>query len=599
MCNSKVRVGDDELPLDLGSPITEFLRDLRDKLAMANEYADVHMHRSQQQWAVRYNLRTRPKSFQVGDQVLILMPGSTSSRLWSRWRAPATIVEVKSPFSYVVEWDGTRHQVPVSKLRHYNVRCEEVKCDALLLVEPVVEVYGVPEVNVNACTSVIYDRDKDFGNVDYVETGNPVKVDMLLPSQKIDPSKLAHLTELQRQQLLMVLDRYPEVFSDTPELCDMFEMEINVTSDFKPRRLKSYAIPEKLRPEVMRQIKELLALGLIEESTSPMASPLICVLKGAEGRDGVRCVMDYRYLNHYTIGDALSPPDIAAVIQRIGRARYITTFDGKSSYWTVPLKKEHRWLTGFICEGQLYQWRTAAFGLKTAGCSFVRMIQKVLQPIRDFVENFLDDMATFTDDNWDIHLKHIEALLQIIRKCGLTLTLKKFNFAMSEVKFCGQMVGSGKRRVDPDKVKAVKGLKRPETKSQVRSVLITFSWFRDYIPNMSELARPLVELTGKRIPNRVPWGESQERSYVALKEAFCDAVDKSLWISDWTRPFNVYTDASDYSIAGVLSQTDALGHECPISFYSRKLSDNQRVWPIVEREAYAILKAINRLKSWI
>jgi hypothetical protein len=124
MCNSKGRVGDDELPLDLGSPITEFLRDLRDKLAMANEYADAHMHRSQQQWAARYNLRTRPKSFQVGDQVLILMPDSTSSRLWSRWRAPATIVEVKSPFSYVVEWDGTRHQVPVSKLRHYNVRCE-------------------------------------------------------------------------------------------------------------------------------------------------------------------------------------------------------------------------------------------------------------------------------------------------------------------------------------------------------------------------------------------------------------------------------------------------------------------------------------------
>ena len=140
----------------------------------------------------------------------------------------------------------------------------------------------------------------------------------------------------------------------------MFEMEINVTSDFKPKRLKSYAIPEKLRPEVMRQIKELLDLGLIEESTSPMASPLICVLKGPEGRDGVRCVMDYRYLNHYTIGDALPPPHIPAVIQRIGRARYITTFDGKSSYWTIPLKKEHRWLTGFVCEGQLYQWRSLA-----------------------------------------------------------------------------------------------------------------------------------------------------------------------------------------------------------------------------------------------
>jgi hypothetical protein len=178
----------------------------------------------------------------------MLVSDSTSSRLWSRWRAHATIVEVKSPFSYVVECDGTKHHVPVNKLRHYNVRCEEVNCDALLLVEPGFDVCCVPAVNVNACTSVIYDRDKDFRNVDYVETGNSIKTEVLSPGQKIEPSELSHLVELQRRQLLKVLDRYPEVFSDTPGLWYMFEMEINVTSDFKPKRLKSYAIPEKLRP---------------------------------------------------------------------------------------------------------------------------------------------------------------------------------------------------------------------------------------------------------------------------------------------------------------------------------------------------------------
>jgi hypothetical protein len=102
--------------------------------------------------------------------------------------------------------------VPVNKLRHYNVRCEEVKCDSLLLIEPEFDVCCMSAVNVNACTSVVYDRDEDFGNVDYVETGNSVKTDVLLPSQKIDASKLSHLTWLHRQQLLKVLDRYPEVF---------------------------------------------------------------------------------------------------------------------------------------------------------------------------------------------------------------------------------------------------------------------------------------------------------------------------------------------------------------------------------------------------
>lgn len=591
-------VGEEELPLNLGTSVTEYLIDLRNKLAEVNDFAAAHMQQSQHRWASRYNLRTRPKSFQVDDPVLILAPDDTSSRLWSRWRT-GVVVQVKSPFSYIVECDGNRYHVPVSKLRHYDVRCEQVNCNALLLKISCDVDEGMSAVHVNSCTSVIYDQDEDFGKVDGIETDQIREGDVLLPSLRIDPAKISHLNPLQRKQLLEVLDRYPAVFSDKPGFCDMFEMEINVSPEFKPKRLKSYAIPEKLRPEVRRQMKELLDLGLIEESTSPMASPLICVLKGPNGRDGVRCVMDYRYINHYTVGDALAPPDIADILQRIGRARYITSFDGKSSYWTIPIKKEHRWLTGFICEGQLYQWTRAAFGLKNSGCAFVRMLQKVLQPIRSFVENFVDDLATFTDEHWDTHLKHIDLLLQNIKKCGLTLNLKKSSFAMSEVKFCGHIVGSGKRRIDPDKVRAVRELRRPETKSQVRSVLGTFSWFRDYIPGMTELARPLIELTAKRVPNRIPWGELHEHAFIALKRSLCDAANKSLQIIDWSKPFNIYSDASDHSVAGVLSQTDAQGHEKPISFFSRKLSESQKAWPIIEREAYAVLDALNRFRGWI
>ena len=74
-----------------------------------------------------------------------------------------------------------------------------------------------------------------------------------------------------------------------------------------------------------------------------MASPLICVIKKDQS---VRCVFDYRYVNSFTLPDALGPPDMVTVIQRMGQAKYITTFDGKSSYWTIPVKPEHQWLYG-------------------------------------------------------------------------------------------------------------------------------------------------------------------------------------------------------------------------------------------------------------
>ena len=96
-------------------------------------------------------------------------------------------------------------------------------------------------------------------------------------------------------------------------------------------------MPEKFKPEIDRQIEELLRLGLIYESSSPQASPIVYVLKGKDGSRGVRLAVDYRYVNKYTVADALGPPDMHSVMQRIGSAKYISTFHGKSSYWTIPV----------------------------------------------------------------------------------------------------------------------------------------------------------------------------------------------------------------------------------------------------------------------
>jgi len=49
----------------------------------------------------------------------------------------------------------------------------------------------------------------------------------------------------------------------------------------------------------------MLEIGIIRPSQSPMASPLVCVLKGRDGRDGVHLKVDYRYVNRFTRDDIL------------------------------------------------------------------------------------------------------------------------------------------------------------------------------------------------------------------------------------------------------------------------------------------------------
>ena len=87
----------------------------------------------------------------------------------------------------------------------------------------------------------------------------------------------------QQLELLEVLDLYPECFSDVPGYTDVVTHTIPLTDDFKPKRLHAYRVPEKLKPEVDRQIQEMLRNNIIRPSQSPMASPLVCVLKGKEG----------------------------------------------------------------------------------------------------------------------------------------------------------------------------------------------------------------------------------------------------------------------------------------------------------------------------
>jgi len=76
-----------------------------------------------------------------------------------------------------------------------------------------------------------------------------------------------------------------------------------------------------------------MQLGIIKPSKSAMASPIVCVLKGKDGQDGVRLAIDYCYLNQHCIGDAYPMPDIADLLQHVAKAKYISLFDVKRAYW--------------------------------------------------------------------------------------------------------------------------------------------------------------------------------------------------------------------------------------------------------------------------
>jgi len=169
---------------------------------------------------------------------------------------------------------------------------------------------------------MVYDSDKEFGDINVVPLTLSPPDSAILPSHKIDKSSIAHLSPEQQTELLEVLDAFPECSSDVPGFTDEIEHSITVSDDFKPKRLHTYRVPEKLKPEVDRQIQAMLKTGIIRPSLSPMASPLVCVLKGKNGCDGVRLAVDYSNVNRFKRNDAYPLPDLSGIFQRIGNYKY-------------------------------------------------------------------------------------------------------------------------------------------------------------------------------------------------------------------------------------------------------------------------------------
>ena len=158
-------------------------------------------------------MRSADKHFEVGQQVLVLIPDTTASKLFSKWKGPATVVAVRSPYSYEVNLDGNVRHYQANHLRKYHVRVEFVLYDSSVYQFNVDnECLNTDDVDVNAC-AVVYTSDREFGELEPIPTSLTSPSCHYLPSTKIDPNAIKHLMRSQQSESL---DCYSECFTVVP-----------------------------------------------------------------------------------------------------------------------------------------------------------------------------------------------------------------------------------------------------------------------------------------------------------------------------------------------------------------------------------------------
>jgi len=206
----------------------------------------------------------------------------------------------------------------------------------------------------------------------------------------------------------------------------------------------------------------------------------------------------------------------------------------------------------------------------------------------------VDDMAVGSN-SWLRHIGDLRQFLTTVHDAGLTLNLCKCEFAKAEVHLLGHIVGSGSKRADPQRLNVIATMSRPTTKKELRRMLGALGYYREYIPHFAQIARPLSDLTTKRTPDVIDWNEECEHAFVELQGKLCSPP--VLVLPYVGKPFELHTDASGGAVAATLGQRNDQQQEHPVAFASQKLSGSKLNWAIIEKEAYAIIWALNRFRD--
>ena len=367
-----------------------------------------------------------------------------------------------------------------------------------------------------------------------------------------------------KQKFKELCEEYGEAFSKNNEdigRTKLVKMDID-TGDSPPVSSRPYTLPLKHYERVQREIESLECASVITKSMSKWASPIVIVPKKSAPREPPkrRLCVDFRKINELqqeviTAGKtkgqiSIHPlPKINEMYVKLKGAKVFSTIDLRSRYHHIALGKSSRAKTAFVMPFGKYEFLMVPFGLAQAPAYFQLLMNKVLNGLK-FAMMYLDDIIIFSK-NESQHLEHLETVFSYLREAGLKMKWSKCHFFKSEIHYLGHLISPEGISPLPNKLDCIQHMPVPKNVKEIKQFLGLTGYYRKFVPRFADISRPLTTLTKR--DKKFEWTPTCQKSFDLLKETLCG--EPELKYADTSKPYTLYTDASKFSWAGVLTQS--------------------------------------------
>lgn len=409
-------------------------------------------------------------------------------------------------------------------------------------------------------------------------------------------------------------ERVTRLLNSMPEVFSQHDMDFGHTDKVKHRIKLSDETPFKHRPRpihpqdvdaVKKHLNELLESGVIRESESPFASPIVVVKKK---NGSVRLCIDFRKLNSQTIKDAYALPNLEEVFSLLNGSKWFSVLDLKSGYYQVEMEEADKQKTAFVCPLGFWEFNRMPQGVTNAPSTFQRLMERCMGDLnRKEALVFIDDLIIFSD-TLEEHESRLLQVLKRLKEYGLKLSSEKCKFFQTSVKYLGHIVSQHGVETDPQKIEALTTWPVPENLKELRSFLGFSGYYRRFVKDYSKIIKPLNDLTAGYPPLKKPdKGKTTARYFYPsesfgkrwtpeCQEAFENIINKLttapvLGFADPKLPYILHTDASTTGLGAVLYQEQD-GQMKAIAFASRGLSRSEAKYPAHKLEFLALKWAV-------